>query len=68
MIRCTDDYSMGYVGEPGFRAGISIPFPFYNLLDEKETALMVHPFAFMDRGLKDYLKEREEFNLLVDNF
>lgn len=51
----TDDYSMGYVGEPGFRAGISIPFPFYNLLDEKETALMVHPFAFMDRGLKDYL-------------
>ncbi len=51
----TDDYSMGYVAEPGFRAGISIPFPFYDLLEEKESALMIHPFAFMDRGLKDYL-------------
>jgi len=52
----TDDYSMGFAAEPGFRAGLSISFPFYDLLEEKETGLTIHPFALMDRTFKDYLK------------
>jgi hypothetical protein len=44
----TDDYSMGYGAINGFRASISRPFPWYDLLAECETSLRVHPFCFMD--------------------
>jgi hypothetical protein len=43
-----NDYSMGYAENAGFRAGIAIPFPFYNLEEEKTCELIVHPFAFME--------------------
>ncbi|NJO69236.1 MAG: hypothetical protein HC830_08110 [Bacteroidetes bacterium] len=39
----TDDYSMGFHDKPGFRAGIAMPYPFYDLVNEKETTLTVHP-------------------------
>ncbi len=51
-----NDYSMGYAGQPGFRAGICDPFPFYDLDIEAETPLNIHPFMVMDGSLKDYLK------------
>ncbi|MFO8128647.1 MAG: polysaccharide deacetylase family protein [Bacteroidales bacterium] len=50
-----DDYSMGYASRTGFRAGISTPFYFYDIPAEKATSLRVHPFAFMDTTLSDYL-------------
>jgi hypothetical protein len=49
------DYSMGYAGASGFRASIAAPFNFFDLSTEKETALRVYPFAFMDSSLGDYL-------------
>lgn len=49
-----NDFSMGWHDLPGFRAGISRPFPFYDLLKEEETKLVLHPFVTMDRTLKDY--------------
>jgi len=52
----TNDYSMGFASQPGFRAGICTSYPFYDLDLEKETKLIIHPFAMMDSTLRKYLK------------
>lgn len=43
-----EDYSMGYSDEPGFRAGISRSFRFYNVEDDLGSNLSISPFQFMD--------------------
>jgi hypothetical protein len=50
------EYSMGWVSQVGFRAGIARPFPFYDLEAEKETHLILVPFFAMERSLKKYMK------------
>ncbi len=52
----TDDYSMGYHDNVGFRAGTCSSFQFYDLDKDCETKLRIHPFAFMDVALKNSLK------------
>ncbi len=52
----TDDYTMGFAGQPGFRAGICSPFKWYDLDSETITDLTLHPFALMEGTLRDYLK------------
>lgn len=52
----TDDYSMGFANEVGFRAGICTPFNFYDLDNESESTLKIHPFAVMDATLNLYMK------------
>ena len=54
------DYTMGFVDAIGFRAGISSPFPFYDLERDHETELLVHPFCVMDTTLQKYLKQTPE--------
>lgn len=44
----TDDYSLGWQNEAGFRASIAVPYPFFDLVKNEETELMLHPLAFMD--------------------
>jgi len=56
----TDDYTMGYANEIGFRAGICSPFYFYDIDLEIETKLKLHPFAVMEATLKYYLKLEPE--------
>jgi hypothetical protein len=52
----TDDHTMGFANEIGFRAGICSTFNFYDLDLEMETRLRIHPFAVMDATLKYYMK------------
>ncbi len=61
----TDDYTMGYASEPGFRASICDPFYFYDLDLETETNLRVHPFAFMDGTLRDYKQLAGKESLII---
>lgn len=44
----TEDYSMGYGTINGFRASVSTPFCWYNLVDETTTTLKIFPFCWMD--------------------
>ena len=51
----TDDYTMGYPSQAGFRAGISDSFQFFDLEHDNVTSLRIHPFAVMDGTMRDYL-------------
>jgi hypothetical protein len=56
QLGIADDYSMGYASHIGFRAGIAIPYPFFDLSINEATSLTIHPVSVMDVTLQDYLR------------
>lgn len=52
----SEDYTMGYPEEPGFRAGIARSFNFYDILADQVLNLRIFPFQVMDRTLYQYKK------------
>lgn len=44
----TNDYSLGFYDRTGFRNGMAIPFPFFDLKKDEKTPLTLHPLLFMD--------------------
>jgi hypothetical protein len=44
----TEDYSMGYGGHLGFRAGTGSSFLWFDVANDAVTTLRIHPFCFMD--------------------
>ncbi|MBR6292576.1 MAG: polysaccharide deacetylase family protein [Bacteroidales bacterium] len=65
------DYTMGFADAIGFRAGISVHYPFYDLERDMESQLTVHPFCVMDTTMQKYLKLSpdeaiKEYHRLID--
>ncbi len=52
----TEDYTMGFAEQVGFRAGICTPYFFYDLENETKTDLLIVPFQVMDGTLLHYLQ------------
>ena len=55
-----DDYTMGFATQVGFRASICSTFNFYDLDNEVETKLRIHPFVIMEGTLKYHLNVHPE--------
>lgn len=53
----TQDYSLGYTHEIGFRASTCTPFFFYDIPLESQQPIKVCPFAFHDYALLKYTTE-----------
>lgn len=51
-----EDFSMGYASHPGFRAGMATAFPFFDLLQDEITPLVIHSVPLMDVTMMDYLR------------
>lgn len=57
------DFTMGYAELPGFRAGTCHNYPFYDLEQNSELPLTIHPFCMMDATLKRYMNLSPEKSL-----
>ncbi len=60
----TDDYTMGYTHEIGFRAGTCTPFYFYDINMEVQQPLKVHPFAMHDYALVKFKSKEQVFETM----
>jgi len=54
------EHSLGYSNTVGFRAGISTPFPFFDLKKNQSLPLIIHPFAVMETVFRYYTHENTD--------
>ena len=57
----TDDYSLGFYDRIGFRNGMAIPFPFFDIKENKTTNLMLYPLLIMDSAAVQELGIEEKY-------
>jgi hypothetical protein len=67
-LEILEDYTMGYVNHPGFRAGTCTPFFFYDLDYEIQTPLKIHSYHLLDYSLlkiHSLLDKKKALNELI---
>lgn len=66
----TEDYSMGYGSINGFRASVATSFFWYDLKNEKQTDLRIHPFCFMDANsyYEQHFSASQAYEELLDYY
>ena len=52
----TNDYTMIYASQSGFRAGLCTPYKWFDLEKNETTELIIHPSTIMEGTLRDYNK------------
>lgn len=50
----TDDYTMIYASQSGFRTGLCTPYHWFDLEKNEATSLTIHPSTIMEGTLRDY--------------
>lgn len=60
------EYSLGFAEHPGFRCGTARPHLWFDLEENRVSALTIHPFSYMDGSLNEYLcRSVEESKSLI---
>ena len=59
----TEDYSMGYSDKIGYRASTSVPFYFYDLVNEVQCPLKIFPVVITENSLREFSNEKA-FNIM----
>lgn len=62
----TDDFTMGYSHEIGFRAGTCTSFQFYDIPLEVQQPIKIHPFAIHDYALVGLKNKTEILSVIKD--
>lgn len=65
-LEISEDHTMGYVSESGFRAGTCTPFYFYDLDYEMQTPLKINPFCVLDFVYKKHKNALQDICKLID--
>ena len=52
----TDDYTMIYASQSGFRTGLCVPYKWFDLQKNEATNLTIHTSVIMEGTLRDYNK------------
>ena len=60
----TNDYTMGYSREIGFRAGTCTSFYFYDIPLEVQQPIKIHPFAIHDYALSSFKNKKEMMRVI----
>lgn len=60
QVGLTDDYTLGWSAEVGFRSSVAVPHHWFDLGENQVTALVLHPLVVMDVALFRLTENEQE--------